>query len=301
MKLTATKKMSEVLQGFVELTFKALTGGGASATAKTITATVNKDGSKDVKVEVMLIEKDKTPVGRAASLQQTTRTKLMQHVVRVGDTKLILKRDIPTVQCIMQDAQADLEDIRDEIVADYPAIRAKLLKRLQGKKVNGAVVGDDDDVVLPSATKIASGFRMVQTFRATTTPLNHKVLQGIGDESAAQAVADSELAMEDEMLRGCAALVGPLRTRLIKFADMVRNGERLHASQFDKLADELRRVNDLNALGVQEITDIIQTAALAVKGKACGSDMTSDERNAIGDVADDATSKCDDVLASLGL
>jgi len=293
--------MSDVLQGFVEVTFKALTGGGASATAKTITATVNQDGAKDVKVEVMLIEKDKTPVGRAASLQQQTRTALMKHVVRVGDSKLILKRDIPTVQCLMQDAQADLEDIRDEIVADYPAIRTKLLKRLQGKKVNGSIVGDDADVILPSATKIAAGFRMVQTFRATTAPLNHKVLQGIGDESAAQAVADSELAMEEELLRGTGALVRPLLSRLTEFTNMVRNAERLHPSQFDKLADELRRVNDLNALGVQEITDIIQTASLAVKGKASGADMSNDERNAIADVADDASAKCEDVLASLGL
>lgn len=299
MKLTATKKMSDVLQGFVEVTFKALTGGGASATAPMITATVNQDGCKDVEVKVKLIEKNGTPVGRAISLQQQTRTALHRHVVRVGDTKLILKKDIPTVQAIMQDAQADLEDIRDEIVAGYPAIRTRLLKRLQGKKVNGAIVGDD--VTLPPATSIAAGFRMVQTFRATAAPLDHKVLQGIGDESAAQAVADSELAMEEEMLQGHGALVESLRVRLVEFTDKVRNAERLHPSQFDKLADELRRVSDLNALGVKEITDIIQTASLAVKGKASGADMSNDERNAIGDVADDATAKCEDVLASLGL
>ena len=300
MKLKTTKKLADALNGFVGITFQCFTGGGASTTAKTITAKVNKgDGKDDVKVLVKLQEREGSPVGQAVSLQNMTRDKINRHVVRVAGNKIVLKKAIPEIQAIMQDAECRMDDIRDAIVSEYPAMRKRMIERMNKKKVNGDIVSDD--VTFPSATEIASNFRMEQNFTGCTQALNHDALQGIGDEAAAQAIAESEAAIEQALLAGHGEPVQALRDVLAKFADMVRNAERLHPSQFDKLADELRRVRDLNALGVEEITEIIQTASHAVKGKASGADMSQSEREEIAKVADVAQGQCEDVLSSLGL
>ena len=98
MKLKTTKKLADALNGFVGITFQCFTGGGASTTAKTITAKVNKgDGKDDVKVLVKLQEREGSPVGQAVSLQNMTRDKINRHVVRVAGNKIVLKKHVEGV------------------------------------------------------------------------------------------------------------------------------------------------------------------------------------------------------------
>lgn len=231
-----------------------------------------------------------TAVGRAVSLQNSLGESIRKHCLPcpVGGYYARL-RDITLIQNLFDDANILLEDIKDEIIREYPSIIAKVQSDL-GKFA--------DEVALPTATEVTSKFKI--SLRYINAPVAITgVLRGLTDEVANRVKAESRSAV-DEMLR--AAHAGPLadlKRMLIEFADKLRNAERLHLSQFDNLALEIERVARLNVLDLPEVSDVVDAARAAIKQKRDG--LSDQDRTVIAVDAESAADKAASLIDELGL
>lgn len=231
-----------------------------------------------------------TAVGRAVSLQNSLGESIRKHCLPcpIGGYYARL-RDITLIQNLFDDANILLEDIKDEIIREYPSIIAKVQSDL-GKFA--------DEVALPTATEVTSKFKI--SLRYINAPVAITgVLRGLTDEVANRVKAESRSAV-DEMLR--AAHAGPLadlKRMLIEFADKLRNAERLHLSQFDNLALEIERVARLNVLDLPEVSDVVDAARAAIKQKRDG--LSDQDRTVIAVDAESAADKAASLIDELGL
>ena len=232
-----------------------------------------------------------TAVGRAISLQQRTGVQIRRcgSLCQTGGIYLRIK-DVAEVQNIFDDAQAELDTIREDILATYPDLLVSLHNQL-GSFVN--------EVTIPTATEVASKFTMNLTVINQPVAVNEAALVGLTEEVANRVRADSQRQV-DEMLRAShAAPIADLKSVLTEFADRLRNADRLHLTQFDKLRDEAKRVSKLNFFEFQEINDIVDLVADIARTPL--GELSQDERVRIAQRAELASTKADDTLAALGL
>lgn len=231
-----------------------------------------------------------TAVGRAVSLQNSLGDNIRKHCLPcpVGGYYVRL-RDIELVQNLFDDAQMNLDDIKEDILREYPDIIQRVTVDL-GKFAT--------EVTLPSATEVASKFTISLRYTNEPAPVTG-VLQGLAKEVAYRVTAESRAAV-DEMLR--AAHAGPLadlRRMLNEIADKLRNAERLHLTQFDNLANEISRVAKLNVLGLPEIDGVLADAKAVAKNKRDG--LTPSERADIATAAETTASVAAGIIDALGL
>jgi hypothetical protein len=231
-----------------------------------------------------------TAVGRAVSLQNSLGESIRKHCLPcpIGGYYARL-RDITLIQNLFDDANILLEDIKDEIIREYPSIIAKVQSDL-GKFA--------DEVSLPSATEVTSKFKISLRYINAPVPVTG-VLSGLSQEVANRVKAESRAAV-DEMLR--AAHAGPLadlKRMLIEIADKLRNAERLHLSQFDNLAFEIERVAKLNVLDLPEVSDVVAAARVVVQQKRDG--LSDPDRVTIAVNAESAADKATSIIDELGL
>jgi hypothetical protein len=232
-----------------------------------------------------------TAVGRAISLQQRTGVQIRRcgSLCQTGGIYLRIK-DVVDVQNIFDEAQAELDTIREDILATYPDLLTSLHTQL-GSFVN--------EVTIPTATEVASKFTMNLTVINQPVAVNEAALVGLTEEVANRVRADSQRQV-DEMLRvSHAAPIADLKSVLTEFADRLRNADRLHLTQFDKLRDEAKRVSKLNFFEFQEINDIVDLVADIARTPL--GELSQDERVRIAQRAELASTKADDTLAALGL
>jgi len=232
-----------------------------------------------------------TAVGRAISLQQRTGVQIRRcgSLCQTGGIYLRIK-DVAEVQNIFDDAQAELDTIREDILATYPDLLVSLHNQL-GSFVN--------EVTIPTATEVASKFTINLTVINQPVAVNEAALVGLTEEVANRVRADSQRQV-DEMLRAShAAPIADLKSVLTEFADRLRNADRLHLTQFDKLRDEAKRVSKLNFFEFQEINDIVDLVADIARTPL--GELSQDERVRIAQRAELASTKADDTLAALGL
>jgi hypothetical protein len=231
-----------------------------------------------------------TAVGRAVSLQNSLGESIRKHCLPcpIGGYYARL-RDITLIQNLFDDANILLEDIKDDIIREYPSIIAKVQSDL-GKFA--------DEVALPSATEVTSKFKISLRYINAPVPVTG-VLSGLSQEVANRVKAESRAAV-DEMLR--AAHAGPLadlKRMLIEIADKLRNAERLHLSQFDNLAFEIERVAKLNVLDLPEVSDVVAAARVVVQQKRDG--LSDPDRVTIAVNAESAADKATSIIDELGL
>lgn len=231
-----------------------------------------------------------TAVGRAVSLQNSLGESIRKHCLPcpVGGYYARL-RDVTLIQNLFDDANLLLEDIKDEIIREYPSIIAKVQSDL-GKFA--------DEVSLPTATEVTSKFTISLRYINAPVPVTG-VLSGLSQEVANRVKAESRAAV-DEMLR--AAHAGPLadlKRVLTEVADKLRNAERLHLSQFDNLAYEIERVAKLNVLDLPEVSDVVAAARVVVQQKRDG--LSDQDRTVIAVDAESAADKAASLINELGL
>lgn len=231
-----------------------------------------------------------TAVGRAVSLQNSLGESIRKHCLPcpVGGYYARL-RDVTLIQNLFDDASILLEDIKDEIIREYPSIIAKVQSDL-GKFA--------DEVALPTATEVTSKFTISLRYINAPVPVTG-VLSGLSQEVANRVKAESRAAV-DEMLR--AAHAGPLadlKRVLTEVADKLRNAERLHLSQFDNLAFEIERVAKLNVLDLPEVSDVVAAARVVVQQKRDG--LSDQDRTVIAVDAESAADKAASIINELGL
>jgi hypothetical protein len=231
-----------------------------------------------------------TAVGRAVSLQNSLGESIRKHCLPcpVGGYYARL-RDVTLIQNLFDDANLLLEDIKDEIIREYPSIIAKVQSDL-GKFA--------DEVALPTATEVTSKFTISLRYINAPVPVTG-VLSGLSQEVANRVKAESRAAV-DEMLR--AAHAGPLadlKRVLTEVADKLRNAERLHLSQFDNLAYEIERVAKLNVLDLPEVSDVVAAARVVVQQKRDG--LSDQDRTVIAVDAESAADKAASLINELGL
>jgi hypothetical protein len=231
-----------------------------------------------------------TAVGRAVSLQNSLGEAIRKHCLPcpVGGYYARL-RDVTLIQNLFDDANILLEDIKDEIIREYPSIIAKVQSDL-GKFA--------DEVALPTATEVTSKFTISLRYINAPVPVTG-VLSGLSQEVANRVKAESRAAV-DEMLR--AAHAGPLadlKRVLTEVADKLRNAERLHLSQFDNLAFEIERVAKLNVLDLPEVSDVVAAARVVVQQKRDG--LSDQDRTVIAVDAESAADKAASLINELGL
>lgn len=232
-----------------------------------------------------------TAVGRAISLQQRVGVSLRRLGLPCPMGGIYLRvRDVVTAQNIFDDGMAELDTVREDILATYPALVAEVTHRL------GSFISE---VVIPSATEVASRFTMRMSIINQPVAVTNNVLGGLATEVANRVRADSQRQI-DEMLK--AAHAGPiedLKRVLGEFADRLRHAERLHLTQFEKVRDEAKRLADLNVLALPEIDELI--AEVSNICHAPSGVPTHAERVDVAVRAEKISAKADETLAALGL
>ena len=232
-----------------------------------------------------------TAVGRAISLQQQTGVTIRRcgSLCPTGGIYLRIK-DVTEVQNIFDDAQAELDTIREDILATYPDLLAALNMRLGSFAT---------EVQIPTATEVASKFTMSLTVINQPVAVDGAVLIGLTEEVANRVRADSQRQVTEMLRASHAGPINDLKAVIAEFSDRLRNADRLHLSQFDKLRDEARRVQKLNFLELPEIEEVV--LAIADVARIPHESLTQDERVRIAQKAEAASVKADETLAALGL
>ena len=232
-----------------------------------------------------------TAVGRAISLQQQTGVTIRRcgSLCPTGGIYLRIK-DVTEVQNIFDDAQAELDTIREDILATYPDLLAALNMRLGSFAT---------EVQIPTATEVASKFTMSLTVINQPVAVDGAVLIGLTEEVANRVRADSQRQVTEMLRASHAGPINDLKAVIAEFSDRLRNADRLHLSQFDKLRDEARRVQKLNFLELPEIEEVV--LAIADVARIPDESLTQDERVRIAQKAEAASVKADETLAALGL
>lgn len=232
-----------------------------------------------------------TAVGRAISLQQQTGVAIRRcgSLCPTGGIYLRIK-DVTEVQNIFDDAQAELDTIREDILATYPDLLASLNARLGSFAT---------EVQIPTATEVASKFTMSMTVINQPVAVDGAVLIGLTEEVANRVRADSQRQVTEMLRASHAGPINDLKAVIAEFSDRLRNADRLHLSQFDKLRDEARRVQKLNFLELPEIEEVV--LAIADVARIPDGNLTQDDRVRIAQKAEAASVKADETLAALGL
>jgi hypothetical protein len=232
-----------------------------------------------------------TAVGRAISLQQQTGVAIRRcgSLCPTGGIYLRIK-DVAEVQNIFDDAQVELDTIREDILATYPTLLAALNTRLGSFAT---------EVQIPTATEVASKFAMSLTVINQPVAVDGAVLVGLTEEVANRVRADSQRQVTEMLRASHAGPINDLKVVIAEFSDRLRNADRLHLSQFDKLRDEARRVQKLNFLELPEIEEMVLT--IADVARIPDGNLTQDDRVRIAQKAEAASVKADETLAALGL
>lgn len=260
-----------------------------SATARAVTSAGA--GHNAARVYNTILTAKGTAVGKALSILQNTGTAIRRcgSLCPTGGIYIRI-RDVNEVQNIYDDACVELDNTREDILATYNDLLTSLTLRL------GAFA---NEVTIPTATEVASKFRMNLCIINQPVAVNDAVLTGLSEEVANRVRADSQRQI-DEMLRAShAGPINDLKAVLTKFADTLRNAERLHLSQFDKLRDEAERLKRLNFLELPEIDDML--ASVSEFTSTPDGELTRDERVTIAKKAERASAIADETLAALGL
>lgn len=232
-----------------------------------------------------------TAVGRAISLQQRTGVAIRRFGLPCPAGGIYLRiKDVSNVQNVFDDAMIELDTIREDILSTYPDLLVALNHQL-GKFV--------DEVRIPTATEVASKFTMNLTIVNQPVAVDGPVLSGLTEEVANRVRADSQRQVNEMLRASHAGPIEDLKSQLAEFIDRMRNAERLHLTQFDKLREEAQRVRNLNILQLPEIDDVINLAAEAAAIPVTG--LTQDERVRAAQKAERAVVKADETLAALGL
>jgi hypothetical protein len=230
-----------------------------------------------------------TAIGKAFSLLNLTGVAIRKLglPIKLGGIYLPVNR-IADAYGIYDDAIAKLDDIRQDIINVYPAMMEQVMREL----------GDfASEVRVPTATEVAAKFTMSLTI--LNQPVAVSEMSSVVDEVANRVRADSQRQAAEMLKFAHTGPIKDLRDQLGEFIHAMRNAERLHLSQFDKLRDEVRRVKELNVLDLPEIEEVAQLAAQAAATPV--EDMTGSVRNRLAKQAETAAAKADETLASLGL
>lgn len=231
-----------------------------------------------------------TAVGRAIGLQQRTGVSIRRCGLPCPLGGIYLRvKDISTVQNIFDDAMTDLDVIRQDILATYCDLLTSLRQQL------GTFTRD---ITLPTATEVASRFSMSLTIINQPVAVGEGVLGGLATEVANRVRAESQIQADNMLRQAHAGPIEDLKCQLAEFIDRLRNAERLHLTQFDKLRSEAVRVQGLNVLGLPELTALAEAAA-AISSVPLG-ELTNDERAGLAQRAESVSEKADATLAALG-
>jgi len=270
-------------------TAPATTALNRSASARAITsAGAEKDAAR---LYNTILAAKGTAVGKAISLQQRTGVAVRRFgmLCQTGGFYLRIK-DVDQVQNVFDDAVAELDTIREDILSTYP----DLLNIVKSRLASFAT-----EVSIPSATEVASRFTMRLSVINRPVAVNEAVLVGLTEEVANRVRADSQRQIEEDFRASHAGPVRDLKKVIEDFTDAMRNADRLHLTQFDKLRDEAKRVKNLNFLDLPEIDAVVRLAAEAAASPV--GVPTKSERETIAAKAEKAITKADETLAALGL
>jgi|TARA_R110000824_G_scaffold6259_7_gene29012 hypothetical protein len=260
-----------------------------SASARAIAAA--NAGANAARTYNTVLNSKGTAVGRAISIQQQAGVAIRRLGLPCPMGGIYLRvKDVTHAQNIFDDAVCELDVAREDILATYPDLVAKVTERL------GDFVSE---VVIPNASTVASRFTMRLVIVNQPVAVNKGVLGGLTTEVANRLRADSQRQITDMLRAAHAGPVEDMRRTLAEFSDRLRNAERLHLSQFDKLRSEAKRLTNLNILGLPELDELIEQIAPLCQGPAYVPSGT--ERVGIAAQAEAASKKADDTLAALGL
>lgn len=247
--------------------------------------------SNAARVYNTIINSKGTAVGRGLGLQQRTGMAIKRLGLPCPTGGIYLRiKDIAEAQNIFDEAQLEMDTIREDILATYSDLVADLTRRI------GSFA---HEVRIPTASEVASKFTMSMTVINQPVAVSGPVLSGLTEEVANRVRAESQQQVDNMLRASHAGPIRDLKNVLADFIERMRNAERLHFTQFDKLRDEANRVKALNILDLPEVNavlDMVRDAA-AMPDAA----LTKDERVDIARKAERASAKADETLAALGL
>jgi hypothetical protein len=290
-KQNMTNKKLDTLNSLVQCHFSvtAPATNALNRTATARTAAAAGAAKRVARVYNTILNAKGTAIGKAISLQQRTGVAVRRFGLPIDLGGIFLPvRKIADVQNVFDDAMIELDQIREDIIRTYPEMTEPLRADLGGFA---------DEVRIPTATEVASRFTM------TLTILNRPVavgqLEGVVSEVANRVRAESQRQAEELLHKAHVGPVKDLREQLGIFADALRNAQRLHLTQFDKLREEVCRVKDLNVLELPEVDELVRQAAAVAYTPICELDNAT--RVEIARKAESVSAKADATLSALGL
>lgn len=257
----------------------------------TAAVTADAGAARDVaRLYNTVLEAKGTAVGKAISLQNQTRTRIAALGLACPAGGYYVRAcDLPKIQNLYDDAQLELDKIREDILLDYPSIVGPLRAKL------GAF---DGQVAIPTATEVASKFTMRMIIVNRPTAIDNAVLAGLADEVVNRTVAESQQQINDMLRESHAGPIESLTSQLTVFIRAMREAKRLHLSQFDNLLDVINRVEDLNVLDLPEIDQIVTVARTIMQDR--NTVDTKDGRVAAARKAEGILQVANDTLDAMG-
>ena len=226
-------------------------------TAQPATNKLNKRASKEIAEEAdadagaarlynTLLQRKGTIIGRIASLFNATSKKLREKALPHAAGGYYLRaKDVEFVQHVFDDAQAELEILKQELVQDWDAIPRPNL-------------GDfEDDFVMPTAESFTSKYCMELEWMRRPASIEGTVLEGVSAETAARVRAQSQRSRDKALRDAHAQPVKELLATLVSTVEQMDSGKRLRSERFDNIKKGLKHLKDMNWLELSEIDSLV--------------------------------------------
>jgi hypothetical protein len=258
-------------------------------------AATNGATKKAARVHATLVERRGTAVGRAAALVQDTQRKIRKLALpcpSIDGASYVQARHVDSIQQIADDATAKLRAIRQDIVAEWPQLKAAAAADL-GTLASG--------VEWPTAEEFAARFTVSLTWLGQPAPISGTALEAVTSETAARVRASSEAAVKRDLLEAHGAPVRELIAELAKTVDQIQHGQRLRSERFDRIRTAADEIASKNWLALPELDKLVESLRQSVDGVTDAASLTSGDRARAAANIEQARRQAANTLADLGL
>lgn len=193
-----------------------------------------------------LLQRKGTIIGRIASLFNATSKKLREKALPHAAGGYYLRaKDVGDVQHAFDDAQAELESLKQELIAVWDTIPRPNLGTFE------------KDFKMPTAESFASKYSMELEWMKRPASIEGTVLEGVSNETAARVRAQSQRSRDKALKEAHAQPVKELLATLVSTVEQIDGGKRLRSERFENIKRGLAHLKDMNWLELSEIDSLV--------------------------------------------
>ena len=208
-----------------------------AATSDKLNATNNSDGAT---ARTKTFETSNTPIGEVKAIisrcSKLIKAKCLPCPTIAG-AAYVRATDIPEVQKIFEDCEAELRVAKNKIIEQWDALREHAVDRMGNFKA---------EVTLPELSEFVDGFWIKLHWMAAPAPVAGTVFESMNEEVAARIKAASEQGTANRLVDASAQ---PVRELIKMMGDAVKDipkAKRLRQERFDKITQKIEAIKELN-------------------------------------------------------